>query len=396
MSGAVQRALAACLRELPPELAEVLALAMQATLHGERLVVTLPNPIWREVVERYAAPALQRAALAEGWQCTVIVVDDVAASGEHAFADWCEDPGNRLALAACRAVLREPGVVHNPLYLHGPPGCGKSHLLAALARSLAEAAGSEQVLAFGGAEFVARASGAGTLGDPWAERWQRALLIVCDDIEALCGHPVAQERFFVLLDQALERGQQVAVAARLPPRQLPEMEERLVSRLAWGLVVEIEPPQLETRLALLRRLSARAAAMEGRQLAELVQAWAPDMRAVRELAERLERGERPARAGASFDRILQAVAERFGVRPGDIVGPRRSRRIALARQAALLLARRCTDHSLVALGGLVGGRDHATVLYGIRQAEARAAADPEFARVLAELTRALTAATPNS
>lgn len=391
MSGPAQRWLDECLAALPPELAEALATVLRVQLQGSRVVVSLPNPIWGEAFARHAGPVFQRAAEERGWRLTTVVMEDAAGGGERAFADWCEDPGNRLALAACRAVLREPGLVHNPLYLHGPPGCGKSHLLRALAAALADAVGAEAVVAMHGDEFVTRWTTILAAGgeEPLAARLRQAVLIACDGIDALSGHALAQEQFFLLLERALEQGQQVVVAGRQPPQRLPDMEERLSSRLAWGLVIELEPPQLETRLALLRRLCPAAAAMDGQRLAALVQAEAPDMHAVGALAARLSQGEASGRPAASFDRILQLVASRFGVRAGDIVGPRRSRRIALARQAALLLARRCTDHSLVALGGLVGGRDHATVLYGIRQAEARAARDPEFARALAELARQL-------
>jgi chromosomal replication initiator protein len=186
-------------------------------------------------------------------------------------------------------------------------------------------------------------------------------------------------------------------AGRAAPRKLAGIEDRLVTRLAWGLAVGIEPPHSETRCALVRRLAGAAAdGIENAELAAMVDTLAPDMHQAVRLAERLAQGERPGARDevASFDRILQVVADRFGLRPGDIAGKRRHRQIAQARQMALLLGRRLTGHSLVALGGMVGGRDHSTVLYGIRQAEERLKHDPQLSRELAELTQQVLTSKP--
>ncbi|MBN8527218.1 MAG: AAA family ATPase [Planctomycetes bacterium] len=305
---------------------------------------------------------------------------------------FAEDPGNQLALAACRRIVREPGLAHNPLYLHGPGGTGKSYLLAAVAAEFGAAAGEEGAALFTGDEFVATWAQAlaGREAHPLKELVEGSVLIACDGIDALSGRQLAQEQFFLMVNSALDRGQQVLVAGRVPPHRLPDVEERLATRLGWGLTVALESPLLETRIAVLKRLSPVAAEIDPGELAGLVETWGGDMHAIADLAARIELGERPDAAGAeiaSFDRILQAVASRYGVRPGDITGAGRARQIARARQAALLLGRRLTGHSLVALGGMVGGRDHSTVLYGIGQAEQRLAEDPDFAKDIAEITR---------
>ena len=180
------------------------------------------------------------------------------------------------------------------------------------------------------------------------------------------------------------------LAGSAAPRKLPGFEDRLVTRLAWGLSVAIEPPHAETRLALLRRLSDQAAAdIPADELARLVDTFAPDMHQVVKLAGRLREGDRPGVGAdyASFDRIVQVVAERYDLRPGDLAGKRRHREVAQARQLALLLGRRLTGHSLDALCGMIGGRDHSTVLYSIRQAEERVAADKDLQRDVAEMTQ---------
>jgi chromosomal replication initiator protein len=322
----------------------------------------------------------------------VVARQDATIETERTLDGFAEDPGNQLALAACNRVVREPGMAHNPLFIHGPTGTGKSHLLAGIALEFSAASGADGAALFTGDEFVVRWAQvlAGREAHPLKDLATSAALIACDGIDALSGRQLAQEQFFLLVNEAMERGQQVVVTARSAPSRLIDVEERLTTRLGWGLVVAIEPPLLETRVAVLRARSQAAAELDPGEVARLVDAFAPDMHGVVELAARLDLGERPGSGDseeASFDRILQVVAERYGVRPGDITGVGRTRQVARARQTALMLGRRLTSHSLVALGGMVGGRDHSTVLYAIGQAEERLLSDPQFAREVAELTR---------
>lgn len=381
-------------RELPPELAEVLLPVLRLRASGGRLYAVLPNRMWLDAFALGAQEACASAAAACGLSLTAAAREDArieAPSG--GFDSVIEDPGNRLALAAARRVVREPGLAHNPLYLHGPPGTGKSHLLAALVQEAAAAAGDDGALLVTGEDFVSRWAHAlaGREAHPLQTAVAGAAVLACDGIEALAGRLLAQEQLFLLLNAALDRGQQVVVSGREPPHRLAGFEERLSTRLGWGLTVAVEPPLLETRLALLRRLSPASVEIEAAELAALAERWGSDLHGIADLAARIERGERPGADSeeASFDRIMRAVAEAFGVRPGDITGPGQARQVVRARQAALLLGRRLTGHGLVALGGMVGGRDHSTVLYSIRRAEARLASDADFARRIAELGHAV-------
>ncbi len=376
--------------DLPPEIAEVLLPALRLRVSGTRMYAVLPNRMWMDAFRLGAAEVAERAAIAAGLVLSVAVREDAVLGAQRTLDGFAEDPGNALALAACRRVAREPGVAHNPLYLHGPAGTGKSHLLAAVAAEFAITAGADGAAVCSGDEFVATWAQAlaGREAHPLKDLVASAALVVVDGVDALVDRQLAQEQLFLLVNEALERGQQVVISGRLPPQRLADMEERLSTRLGWGLTVALEVPQLETRIAVLARLSPAAAELDPGELAALTETWAGDMHGVIELAARLDLGERPGGSDeASFDRILQAVASRYGVRPGDITGSGRAKQIARARQAALLLGRRLTGHSLVALGGMVGGRDHSTVLYGIRQAEERCEQDPDYAREIADIAR---------
>ena len=380
---------------LPRELAEVLLPPLRLRANAGRLVVVVPNPIWRDVFHELAAERLRGLLKPKGLSLHVVCRQDVAnrsTASEQRFATFLQDPGNQLALTACRRAVEAPGLEHNPLYLHGPAGCGKSHLLAAIAAEYRGMLDEHAVVAFTGPDFVAREAQrlAERGSSPLRQRLEKAALISIDAVDALANRVLAQEELFHLINSALERGQQLVITGSAAPRKLPGFEDRLVTRLAWGLSVAIEPPHAETRLALLRRLCDQATNdIPADELVRLVDTFAPDMHQVVKLAERLREGERPGVGTdyASFDRIVQVVAERYDLRPGDLSSKRRHREVAQARQLALLLGRRLTDHSLDALGGMIGGRDHSTVLYSIRQAEERVAGDPDLQRDLTEMTQ---------
>ena len=380
---------------LPREVSEVLLPVIRLRSSSSRLLVMLPNPIWRDVFNELAADRLRSLIKAKGHSLHVACRNDVSNATQttlQRFSTFQQDPGNQLALTACRRAVEAPGLEHNPLYLHGPSGCGKSHLLSAVIAEYRAMLDDQAVVVFNGPDFVAheaqRLSERGTT--PLRQRIDRAALIIVDNIVALSNRHIAQEELFHLINSALERGQQLVLAGLLAPRRLPGFEDRLVTRLGWGLSVAIEPPHTETRLALLRRLVGQSIDdLATDDLVKLVDTFAPDMHQVVKLAERLIAGERPGVSSdyASFDHIVQIVAEHYDLRPGDLASKRRHREVAQARQIALLLGRRLTGHSLEALGGMIGGRDHSTVLYSIRQAEDRLTKENDLGRVVTELTQ---------
>jgi chromosomal replication initiator protein len=391
-SASVLRALA---KNLPPELAEVLIPTIRLRGASGRMVAILPNPIWRDVFREQAAETVRALLKNQGLGLHVVCRQDLAMTVRTTaprLDGFLQDPGNQLALTACRRAVEAPGLEHNPLYLHGPSGCGKTHLLMAIAGEYRAILDDTAAVEIAGAEFVAREAQqlAERSQSPLRQRIEHAAVVCFDDVGALAHRALAQEELFHLINSCLERGQQLVFSGNQPPRKLVGIEDRLITRLAWGLAVAIEAPHTETRLALLRQLAGSAAdEIDAEELTRLVDTYAPDMHHVAKLAERLAEGGRPGAATevASFDRIVQAVADRYGLRPGDLSGKRRLREIARARQVALLLGRRLTSHSLDALGGMIGGRDHSTVLYSIRQAEARLKKDKDLARELSELTQ---------
>ena len=381
-------------QRIPPELAEVLLPAMTFSLADGHLRVVGRSEPWNEAFQEYALGICQIFLQQVRPPLSLILGEATPGGNSQEDMDgFLGDPGNRLALAACRRVIEAPGLDHNPLFLHGPAGCGKTHLLRAIAREFDQMLGPGAAVLMTGDHLVAQlAQDLASQGPSDIRRaLDQATVVLLDGIEALTDRALAQEELFHVVNATLDRGAQLVVAGRLPPKRLQNFEDRLVSRLSWGLTVGIEPAQIETRLALVRRLAGRQAeAIPPDRLAAAVEQLAPDMAAATALAQRLNTSgalpEVTGRPAVSFERILHLVAEQFALRPRELAGKRRHREVVHARGLALLLGRELTGHSLKALGAMVGGRDHATVINAIRTTEERLAADAELRETL-ELLR---------
>ena len=268
----------------------------------------------------------------------------------------------------------------------------------AVAQDLGHTLGQESVIYWQGDEFTR--SIAPQLSDQDGgdalQQLEQAALICIDGVEALSEMPVAQEELYLLINRALDQGQQLLLAVACHRKRIPQLEDRLSSRLAWGLSISIDPPVGETKVRLLRRIAGAAFddLSNGEQL-KLLDLHGGDMHQIVSLAQALVRGEVPltTNANASFDRIISAAAKAYGVRPSDVAGKHRQRPFVLARQAALLLGRKLTDHSLVALGGMVGGRDHSTVLHSLQQAQKRLDEDADYGVLINQLSQEIIGAT---
>lgn len=384
-------------RLLPPPLAEVLLPAVTWHNHGRRVIALVPNPTWEEVFLAHAAEPARRYLERHGLDLQIRVGEPEAERQKlrlQTFDTLLRDPGNHFALSACGQVLEAPGVEHNPLFFFGPPGCGKSHLLHALATDFRSLLSPSQVMEITGAEWVATRSREWQDTDSTFHRQVEAAAVFClDGVEVLADRPLAQEQLFHLINTARDEGRQIILTGTSSTRRIPGLEERLLTRLTWGLAVSVEVPLVETRVAFLRELAAAPLEDASLDPTPIVETLAPDMHHIVELAGRLQRGERLGLGGnqASFDRILEEVSRHLGLRPADIAGKRQQRGVARARQLSLLLGRRLTGHSLTVLGAMVGGRDHSTVLYGIRQAETRLRTEPAFARLVDLLTQRILA-----
>ncbi len=302
----------------------------------------------------------------------------------YTFDTFVVGKSNRLAHAAAVAVTEHPAGPYNPLFLYGGVGLGKTHLLHAITR--ASIAAGRTAVYVSSEEFTNDLINAIRTHSTaeFRERYRQADILLVDDVQFIAGKESTQEEFFHTFNALHGQERQVVLSSDRPPKAFVTLEERLRSRFEWGLAADIQPPDLETKVAILRAKAER----EGRQVAqehlELIARRAK--RNIRELEGALTRAlayadltgallneetieaalsdVAPRSAAMTPDRIISAVAQQYQVPEEDLLGPRRTRQIALPRQVAMYLIREETETSLPKIGQALGGRDHTTVMYG--------------------------------
>ena len=339
--------------------------------------------------------------------------DEVAAfSPDYTFDTFVTGPCNRLAHAACTAVSEAPGRSYNPLFIHGAAGLGKTHLLQATCHRVAADAPAASICFLSCETFVNHFIAAverGQLHD-FRYRYRQAHVLVIDDIQFLSGHEQTQEEFFHTFNTLYQAQRQIILSSDRGPDQIPQLEERLVSRFNWGLVARIDRPCYETRVAIVQRkarlrsieipedvacflaaqIDSNTRELEGAiaKVAMLAQVTERDIDLA--LAQDALGGDAaPARRQITIDDILKVVSGRFNVRLADLQSKKRSRSISLPRQVCMYLARSLTRHSLKEIGGYFGGRDHTTVLHAKRAIELHRTEDPQFQVTLDRITEEL-------
>ena len=390
-----------------------------AALHGHALYVRAPEHIRTSVSERYL-PLLRRAAsecMDEGVTVEIVGIDWAEpATGDAAPLAAAPDSGplnpkytfgqfvigeeNRFAHAAALAVAELPAHSYNPLFLHGSPGIGKTHLLHAMGNYVRRYGSGLTVRyatieEFTG-EFVeairARRTGR------FKESFRGSDVVLIDDVQFLAGRDKTREEFFHTFNSLLDSGRQLAMTADVPPEQVPGMEERLTERFRAGLVVELEAPGAETRRAILAkrallddielpddvaieiatRVTTSVRALEGALIRVVAYAslrgeeLTPGL--VRHVLRRL--GADTGTESCGIGEILDAAASEFGVERQALLARDRHPAVATARQVAMYLARELTDHSLPEIGRGIGGRSHTTVLHAVNRVASAVQTDP--------------------
>ncbi|MEM6671248.1 MAG: chromosomal replication initiator protein DnaA [Planctomycetota bacterium] len=330
---------------------------------------------------------------------------DFVLNSKCTFDNFVVGPCNRFGHAAALGAAEQPGNNYNPLFLHGRVGVGKTHLLQAFCYSVLERYEGSRILYLSCETFVNHFIDALENGDmlSFREKYRNIDVLVVDDIQLLANKERTQEEFFHTFNSLYNAGKQIVLSSDSPPKDIPTLQDRLVSRFKWGMVTEIEPPSFETRMAIVKRKGRERGADIPDEVAQFIAENIEEN--VRELEGAVTRlfgyrqmtdaqinvdlarealvGLIDVRRGApNVDDIISVVTDHYQVKLSELQSKKRTKALAFPRQVAMYLARKLTRHSLEEIGGFFGGRDHTTVLYAVDKIEGEIVKDREFSRLL--------------
>jgi chromosomal replication initiator protein len=332
---------------------------------------------------------------------------------EFTFDSFVEGKSNQIARAASIQIGKNPGTVYNPLFIYGGVGLGKTHLMHAVGNEVLSSNPNARVVYLHSERFVAEMVKALQHNriDEFKKRYRSVNALLIDDVQFFAGKERSQEEFFHTFNALFESRQQIVLSSDRFPKEVRGLEERLRSRFGWGLTVAIEPPDLETRVAILHSKANQI----GVELPEDVAFFVG--RRIRSNIRELEGALRRLVANSQFTgrpislefakealkdmlaaqdkqvtipNIQKTVAEYYKIRTTDLLSAKRTRSIARPRQVAMALAKELTKHSLPEIGAAFGGRDHTTVLHATKKVKSLRREDPGMEEDYNNLVRTLT------
>ncbi len=327
----------------------------------------------------------------------------------YTFESFVIGPNNQYAAAASKAVADAPAKTYNPLFLYGGVGLGKTHLMQSIGQAMMAKKKNLRVIYISSErftnEFIDAIQNSSLV--KFRKKYRLADVLLIDDIQFLAGKERSQEEFFHTFNALFDGHKQIVLSSDRPPSEITNLEQRLVSRFEWGLTAELQPPDIETRMAILHK---KAEAMQIKLAPEIYEFLAKRIRTnVRRLEGALMRVasfaslsgkaltqdnvehllkdilQEEARRSVTVDQIQRKVAEHYDIRLADMTSKRRPANIAFPRQVAMYLARELTKSSLNEIGDAFGGRDHGTVLHAHRLVKKRVKDDEKTRQVVSML-----------
>ncbi|MEX2196051.1 MAG: chromosomal replication initiator protein DnaA [Thermoleophilaceae bacterium] len=407
---------------LAPAAAVADTLFLRAPRHIRTMVRDRYVPLLRDAARTAAAGIATVEVVDEDWSppdtptgaALPLEPEEGRLNPKYSFEQFVIGDGNRFAHAASLAAAEMPAQAYNPLFLHGPPGLGKTHLLHAIGNYVRRYGGLKvryaTVEAFT-SEFVHTLRQGGDL-HAFKERFREIDVLLIDDVQFLADKKRTKEEFFHTFNALYEAGAQLVLTSDRPPTELQGLEDRLRERFASGLVVEVERPDLEVRLAILRQrtrhdglnevaedalgtiaehVTGSVRSLEGALIRVVAYASLEGLPVSADVARSVLSRLYP-RERCTLDDIRLATARSFGFEPADLLARDRRPDVAFARQVAMYLSRELTDQTLPAIGRSFGGRNHTTILHAHRRVARQIATDPDAADAVAAVQRDLDAA----
>ena len=335
---------------------------------------------------------------------------DLNDSGAFTFETYVVGPSNKLAYAAAHAVSERPGVNYNPLFIYGDSGLGKTHLLYAIARGLEKNHPDAKIVYIKGDDFTNELVASIREGKnaEFREKYRQATLLLVDDVQFIAGKEQTQEEFFHTFNSLYEAGKQIVLTSDRPPREMTKLEDRLRTRFEWGLMVDVTPPDYETRLAIVKNKSAMLGVKLSDPVTDLIaenvtanvrqiegtlnkilayydlmgSAMSQEdiLRAIRDMIKKNNEYIPTAQA------VVNYICSTYHIDEDVLRGQSRGREVVTARQIAMYLMRRMICMNLVDIGKEFGDRDHTTVLHSLDKVEKQMRSDPAFAEMVKQIT----------
>ncbi|WP_244867370.1 chromosomal replication initiator protein DnaA [Paenibacillus cineris] len=329
---------------------------------------------------------------------------------KYTFDTFVVGLGNRFAHAAALAVAEAPGKAYNPLFLYGGVGLGKTHLMQAIGHYVLEHNPQAKVLYLSSEKFTNQFINAimNNRGEAFRNKYRNIDVLLIDDIQFIAGKEQTQEEFFHTFNALKEMGKAIIISSDRPPKEIPTLEERLRSRFEWGLITDIQPPDLETRIAILRKkakaehldipneamvyiashIHTNVRELEGALIRVIAYSSLVNQDiTVHMTAEALKNMISQSRPQMiSIQDIQERVGDYYGLRIEDFKARKRTRAVAFPRQIAMYLSRELTDYSLPKIGEAFGGRDHTTVIHAHEKIASVIREDQEVHQIVSRLS----------
>ncbi|GHU84826.1 chromosomal replication initiator protein DnaA [Clostridia bacterium] len=330
---------------------------------------------------------------------------------EYCFANFIVGPSNKFAHAAALAVAANPSGAYNPLFIYGGSGLGKTHLLCAICHEMLENNPKFNVLYVKGEEFtnelieaIGRDSTKG-----FHDKYRKSDVLLVDDIQFIAGKERTQEEFFHTFNELYQAGRQIVLTSDRPPKEIRTLEDRLRTRFEWGLIADIQPPDFETRVAIIRRKAevleikipddvaeyiANRIKNNIRQLEGAVKklkayrtlaGTVPSVAIAQTITKDILTEEQPLEL--TFEKIISEVGRTFGATASDLKSQRRAAQISKARQVAIYVARVILELPTAAIGEYFGGRDHSTIIYSLSKIEKTLRQDVKLREIVDDIIK---------
>ncbi|MCB5935497.1 chromosomal replication initiator protein DnaA [Caldibacillus thermoamylovorans] len=332
---------------------------------------------------------------------------------KYTFETFVIGSGNRFAHAASLAVAEAPAKAYNPLFIYGGVGLGKTHLMHAIGHYVLEHNPMAKVVYLTSEKFTNEFINSirDNRPDDFRNKYRSVDILLIDDIQFLAGKESTQEEFFHTFNTLHEENKQIIISSDRPPREIPTLEDRLRSRFEWGLITDITPPDLETRIAILRKkakadgldipnevmlyianqIDSNIRELEGALIRVVAYSSLENKDINADLAAEALKSIIPSSKPRviTIQDIQRVVGEQFGVKLEDFSAKKRTKSIAFPRQIAMYLSRELTDFSLPKIGEEFGGRDHTTVIHAHEKISNLIKTDPQFQKQIQELENKL-------